>query len=55
MYPLTFHLLMRSMVALTSLNNVPLLTSVVVETPMKSADVVENSGHCIYYIGLKCF
>ena len=34
---------------------VNLLTSVDVVPLMKSAGVVENSGHCIYSIGLKCF
>ena len=37
------------------LYNVPLLTSVDVVPLMKTAGVVENSGHCIYSIGLKCF
>ena len=32
-----------------------LLTSVDVVPTMKTAGVVENSGHCIYSIGLKCF
>ena len=36
---------------LTSLYNVPLLTSVDVVPLMKTAGVVENSGHCIYSIG----
>ena len=31
-----------------------LLTSVDVVPLMKTADVVENSGHCIYSIGLNC-
>ena len=35
--------------------NVPLLTSVNVVPLMKTAVVVENSEHCIYSIGLKCF
>ena len=35
--------------------NVPLLTSVDVVPLMKTAGVVENSGHCIYSIGLMCF
>ena len=30
-------------------------TSVDVVPLMKTAGVVENSGHCIYSIGLKCF
>ena len=34
--------------------NVPLLTSVDVVPLMKTAGVVENSGHCIYFIGLRC-
>ena len=51
-----------SMFPCTSLNiyiyiyyNVPLLTSVDVVPLMKTAGVVENSGHCIYSIGLTCF
>ena len=43
------------MASLTSLYNVYLLTSVDVVPLMKTAGVVENSGHCIYSIGLKCF
>ena len=39
----------------TSLYNVALLTSVDVLPLMKTAGVVENSGHCIYSIGLRCF
>ena len=39
----------------TSLYNVPLLTSVDVVPVKKTAGVVENSGHCIYSIVLKCF
>ena len=35
--------------------NVYLLTSVDVVPLMKTAGVVENSGHCTYSIGLKCF
>ena len=37
------------------LYNVYLLTSVDVVPLMKTAGVVENSGHCTYSIGLKCF
>ena len=44
----------RTVVTLTSLINVPVLTSVDVVPLMKTAGVVENSGHCIYSIGLKC-
>ena len=41
-------------ITLTSLNNVPLLTSV--DVPLtKTAGAVKNSGHCLYSIGLKCF
>ena len=40
---------------LTSLNNVPLLTSVDVVALMKTAGVFENSVHRIYSIGLLCF
>ena len=36
-------------------NNVHLLTYVDVTPLMKTAGVIENSGHCIYSIGLKCF
>ena len=32
-----------------------LLTSADVVQLMKTAGVVENSGHCIYFTGLKCF
>ena len=39
----------------TSLYNVYLLTSVDVVPLMKTAGVVENSGHCTYSNGLKCF
>ena len=46
---------MGTVVTLTSLNYVPLLTSVDVVPLMKTAGVVENSRHCIYSIGLKCF
>ena len=35
--------------------NVTLLTSVDVVRLMKTAGVVENSGHCIYSIGSMCF
>ena len=38
-----------------SLYNVHLLTAVDVVPLMKTAGVVENSGHCIYSIGLMCF
>ena len=34
---------------------IPLLTSIDVAPLMKTTGVVENSGHCIYCIGLKCF
>ena len=40
---------------LTSLYIVYLLTSVDVVPLMTTAGVVENSGHCIHSIGLKCF
>ena len=53
--PLTFDLHMGTVATLTSLNNVPLLTSVDVVPLMKTAVVVENSGHCMYCIGLRCF
>ena len=53
--PLTFDLHLRPVATLTSLYNVPLLTSVDVMPLMKTAGVVENSEHCIYSIGLKCF
>ena len=53
--PLTLDLHMRTVATLTSLNNVPLLTSLDVLPLMKTAGVVEYSGHCIYSIGLKCF
>ena len=43
------------MATLTSLNNVPLLASVDVILLMKTAVVVENRGHCIYSIRLKCY
>ena len=46
---------MGTVATLTSLYNVYLLTSVDVVPLMKTAGVVENSGHCIYSIGLKCF
>ena len=46
---------MGTMATLTLLYNVYLLTSVDVVPLMKTAGVVENSGHCIYSIGLKCF
>ena len=39
---------MGTVATLTSVYNVPLPL-------MKTADVVTNSGHCIYSIGLKCF
>ena len=53
--PLTFDLHMGTVATLTSLYNVYLLTSVDVVPLMKTAGVVENSGHCTYSIGLKCF
>ena len=53
--PLTLDLHMGTVATLTSLYNVPLLTSVDVVPLMKTAGVVENSGQCIYSIGLKCF
>ena len=46
---------MGTVATLTSLYDVYLLTSVDVVPLMKTARVVENSGHCIYSIGLKCF
>ena len=46
---------MGTVATLTSLYNVYLLTSVDVVPLIKTAGVVENSGHCTYYIGLKCF
>ena len=45
---------MRSVSTDTSLNNVHLLTSVDVVPLMNTADVVDNSGHCMYSIGLRC-
>ena len=48
------HIIIITVANLTSLNNVPLLTSVDVVPLMKTAEVVENSGHCMYSIGLKC-
>ena len=53
--PLTLDLHMGTVATLTSLYNVYLLTSVDVVPIMKTAGVVENSGHCIYSIGLRCF
>ena len=52
--PLTFDLHMGTVATLTSLYNVHLLTSVDVIPLMKTAGVVENSGHCIYSTGLMC-
>ena len=43
---------MRTVATLTSLNNVPLSTSVDTVPLMKTAGVVENSGHCIHSIRL---
>ena len=42
------YLQVRTVASLTSLNNVPLLTSVEALPLMKTTGVVENSGHCIY-------
>ena len=53
--PLTLDLHMGTVATLTSLYNVPLLTSIDVVSLMKTAGVVENSWHCVYSIGLKCF
>ena len=46
---------MGRVATLTSPYNVYLLTSVDVVPLMKTAGVIENSGHCIYSIGLKYF
>ena len=46
---------MGTLATLTSPYNVPLLTSVDVVPLMKTAGVVEISGHCIYSIGSMCF
>ena len=46
---------MGTVITLTSLNNVPLLTSVDLLPLMKTAGVVTNSGHCLYSIGLNFF
>ena len=51
--PMTFDLHVRTVITLASLS-VPLLSSVDVVPLVKTAGVVENSGHCIYSIGLKC-
>ena len=40
--------------SVTSPYNAHLLTSVDVVPLMKTAGVVENSGHCMYSAGLKC-
>ena len=53
--PLTFDLHMQTVATLTSFYKVPLLTSVDVVPLLKTAGEVENSGHCIYSIGLRCF
>ena len=53
--PLTIDLIMGTVATLTSLYNDYLLTSLDVVPLMKTAGVVDNSGHCIYSIGLKCF
>ena len=50
-----FHLQKRTLLIHTSINDVPLLTSVDVVPLMKTEGVVENCGHCIYFIGLKRF
>ena len=42
-------------IRITYLYNVPLLTLADVVPLMKTAGVVENSGHCMYSIGLRCF
>ena len=55
LHPHSLDLHMGTVATLTSLYNVHLLTSVDVVPLMKAAGVVENSGHCIYSIGLKCF
>ena len=52
---LYIYIYMGTVATLASLYNVYLLTSVDVVPLMKTAGVVENSGHCTYSIGLKCF
>ena len=44
---------METVATLTSPYNIYLLTSVDVVPLMKTTGVVENSGHCIYSIGLQ--
>ena len=51
--PLTLDLHMGTVATITSPNNVYLMTSLDVVPLMKTAGVVENSGHCTYSIGLK--